>query len=440
MKTIVLGAGFTGLVAAQELAQKGAEVLVLERAKSSGGLAGAFNLGTTRLDHYYRHIFVTDYDILALIKKYSLPLNWHESKMGYYFNNKLYDFGKPQDLLKFDPLKLLDRLRFGLGILSMKYKINYSDIEQMSAEEYIKKIFGQNVFEVVWKPLLLAKFGDNYKKIGAVWFWGKIALRSRTRNYSGNKEKLGYMPGGFINLIEKIEHECKKNNVQIRNSCEVKEFFKRDDGKFVVKYLNNSVLNEEIADCVLSCLPLPVFVNVAKQLSDIEIDDLKKIDFMSASVMILQLKSPFTHLYWMNVADNEIPFGGLIEHTNLVSASQYQNKHLLYISHYVNNCHDIIGKNSDYLLEYYLPHLKKISLKFSSDDILDMNIIQAKHAQPIITTNYSKIKPGFTTSLNGVYHASMVHIYPEDRGMNYAIKIGKAVGLQILQERGFLIN
>ena len=65
-RVVVIGAGFTGLAAAYELARKGIRVTVLEKDSSAGGLAGSFEVCGTKLEKFYHHWFNNDEDIIEL--------------------------------------------------------------------------------------------------------------------------------------------------------------------------------------------------------------------------------------------------------------------------------------------------------------------------------------------------------------------------------------
>ena len=48
-------------------------------------------------------------------------------------------------------------------------------------------------------------------------------------------------------------------------------------------------------------------------------------------------------------------------------------------------------------------------------------------AQPLYTTEFSKIVPQYKTPVPNLYFANMEQTYPYDRGTNYAVKVGKEV-------------
>ena len=51
--------------------------------------------------------------------------------------------------------------------------------------------------------------------------------------------------------------------------------------------------------------------------------------------MFLALREPLSNIYWLNVADPGYDFGGVIEQTNFVPASEYGGRHLIYLSRYL---------------------------------------------------------------------------------------------------------
>ncbi len=63
---VIVGAGFTGLAAALELAGQGRSVRVLERDPTVGGRAASFDVGDQRLERFYHHWFSSDNEMIAL--------------------------------------------------------------------------------------------------------------------------------------------------------------------------------------------------------------------------------------------------------------------------------------------------------------------------------------------------------------------------------------
>ncbi len=432
MRVAVIGGGFTGLSAAKKLLEAGYEVDIYDKGNRLGGLANSINIENTKLEIFYHHIFTSDHEIQDLIKELGLEkdLQWLESKMGFFVENKIYEFGTPVSLLKFKPLKLIDKIRFGLSVIRLQLITDWIPLEKITAKEWLIKNAGLNAYKICWEPLLTSKFGDKHDTISMAWFWGKIKLRGSTRSEAKTKEQLGYMIGSFEKLGDKLVQKVESSGAKIYLNSNIESIMSVENS-IHIRLANRSVVEY---DKVLVTVPLPIVPKIVKGLPKKYINEINKIEYTSVICTILTLNKPFSDIYWLNVGDTSIPFGGLIEHTNMVKDPNYNNKNILYISNYTLS-NDPLNKASDEkVMSEYIKHLKKINPKFSKDWIEDVKIFRAQHAQPIITCNYTSLKPDFQTPIKGIYIANMTHIYPEDRGMNYAVKTGYEVAELIKNE------
>ena len=116
----------------------------------------------------------------------------------------------------------------------------------------------------------------------------------------------------------------------------------------------------------------------------------------------------------------------VVEHTNFMDKKYYNNEHLVYIGNYVSQDHPYMKMDTNELLKIYSSYLRKINPNFQSS-IINTQVFKAPFAQPIITTNYSKIIPPFETPLKNVFLANIQQVYPWDRGTNYAVQLGEKV-------------
>ena len=55
-------------------------------------------------------------------------------------------------------------------------------------------------------------------------------------------------------------------------------------------------------------------------------------------------------------------------------------------------------------------------------------------AQPVVTKGYSAQMPDHRTPIRGLYLANTTQIYPEDRGTNYSVRMGKHVADMIMKD------
>ena len=149
-------------------------------------------------------------------------------------------------------------------------------------------------------------------------------------------------------------------------------------------------------------------------------------------MMIVTNKS-LTPFYWLNIGDNDISFGGIIEHTNFIDKSNYDNNHIIYISNYMTEDNKLYNLSKEELLKEYMKYLTKINKEFTMENVKDYYVFDEKYAQPIIECDYSSYIMNDKLKNEKIYLCTMPQIYPEDRGMNYAIRFGNKIAKEILE-------
>lgn len=433
MNTIaIVGAGLAGLTAALRLTQAGYKVRIFERYPRPGGLARALDVGGEPLEAFYHHIFTTDTDYVALAEELGLAdeIEWLPSKMGIWAEGRLWEFGTPASLLRFGPMRLTDKLRFGLSTLWLQRQKDPRPFESVTAADWIRRHQGERTWKSVWGPLLYQKFADDAEKVAMVWLWRKISLRGRSRSRSGMGECLGYMRGSFIRLVETLVTRIEAAGGSFHLTEEVHRLEAEDGGfSIITRHQTHK------ATRVLVAAPIPDHLDVAGHLlPDEERKALADLRATGAICTILELERSLTPFYWLNIADPEMPFGGLIEHTNYVPAERYGGRNVLYISNYLYTDHPLYNAPKAKIIDGYLPYLQRVNPAFDSSWILRSHHFRADYAQPVVTTGYREQIPKMRTSVPGLYLCSMAQVFPEDRGQNYAIAYGETVARIMLED------
>lgn len=432
MKIAILGGGLTGLSAAYELAAQSHDVVVFERASEVGGLASGFSVEGEPLERYYHHIFTHDSVLRAYARELQVEhlLEWLPSRMATYAHGKTFPFMGPLDLLAFTPLSFPQRLRFGLATLWARQMKNYRSLEQERAVDWLPRLFGKAGYREIWEPLLRKKFENLTEDVAAVWMWGKIALRGSSREKGKEKELLGYMKGSFQSFHEAMADACRKRGVEIRLASEVTELTRSNQGWSV--HLQDQA--HAGFEQVLVTLPPRPMLNLVKDLLNAdEAQRLADLKFQGAMVAVLKLDRALTDYYWINVNDYSVPFGGVIEHTNLIPKERYGGYHLVYLSRYISPEDPFFQASSSEVLERFYQELPKFNPSFSPDWVKDAWVFRDAYAQPVIERSYPDRMPPLETSAEGLFLANMNHVYPEDRGMNYALRLGKSASATMLR-------
>ena len=418
----IVGAGLTGLTAAHRLASAGWKVTVFERYPEAGGLAACFDAGGERLECFYHHVFTTDTDYTALAEELGLAsaIDWLPSRMGIYSKNRLWDFGTPVSLLKFKPLPWVDKVRFGWSTLLLNRTADHHRFETVTAHDWILAHAGRKVYDTVWGPLLHQKFAEQAENVAMVWLWGKVFLRGRSRSATGLGERLGYMRGSFGRLVESLVARLRDAGGRIDFANPVKRISRAGDGLEV----QSRTGPERFDRALFTAAPQELARVAGEQFPDEYRANLTSLPATAALCVVLELSNSLSPYYWLNIADPEFPFGGLIEHTNYIPRERYGGRHLLYISKYLFTDNPLWSARDDDVWSVYRPFLQRVNPEFDDSWVLARHHFKAAYAQPVIPCRYRDVMPRFETPLPGLYHACMAQIYPEDRGQNYAVRSG----------------
>jgi len=81
-----------------------------------------------------------------------------------------------------------------------------------------------------------------------------------------------------------------------------------------------------------------------------------------------------------------------------------------------------------------LPAVARIRRGFDPAWVKQHWMFRAPFAQPIVTTRYVQSLPPHRTPLGGVFLANMAHVYPQDRGQNYSLRLGERMARLILDD------
>ncbi len=433
-RVAVVGGGFAGLAAAHRLATTGIPVALFERSAHLGGLAMTFPLGETEIEKYYHHWFTSDRDILRLLAEVGLAdrVRWISPVMGMFRGGRVYRFTSPTDLLRFRPFSFAAKVRFGVVTLFLQRYPRREAFEEITASRWLRRYAGREVYDVVWGPLLRAKFGRHAESISMAWVWSKMRVRGTSRTRGGNRESLGYLDGGFGLAARRLAERIAAHGGRIHAAEPVNRIspIAVDEGGH--RFEIETARRRERFAAVVSTVAPPVLARLAPELPLGYRARCHGFEHSAILCTMLLLRRQLSPIYWMNISDAEIPFGGLIEHTNFVAPERYGGRRILYVSHYVYADEPIYRFDSGALLERYRPGLRRVQPAFDDGWIVRQMQFRDDYAQPIVDVGYHRRLLPLAGPLPGLVVATMSQIYPEDRGTNYAVRIGEQAARALL--------
>lgn len=427
MKIAIIGAGYGGMAAAYDLKQAGHDVTIFESADYVGGLASGFKEPhwDWSVEKFYHHWFQSDTEMLGLIRELGL-----EDKVRFprpftvmLYKNKWYPFDSILNALRFPGLGFgLNKIRFGFVGLFLRLTNNWRALEKVTADEWMMKYAGKQVYEQMWKPLLIGKFGPYYKDVNMAWMWARIKARTT---------RLGTFEGGFQKFADVFAERLRDWRVEIRLGVRV-ESIKQEQAGLSVRSAGKS----ESFDKILVTASPNLMAKLCPDLPENYLKDLLELKSMGAVVMTLALKHPLSKdgYYWFNVPKEAgYPFLALVEHTNFVSSENFGGDHIVYAGDYLELGHEYFSMNDDELLERFIPAFQKFNPEFSREWVKKIWVHKTNYAQPVPLVNHSKNIPAIQTPIEGLYFASMSQVYPWDRGTNFAVEIGRKAARMILK-------
>jgi protoporphyrinogen oxidase len=438
MATIaIIGAGAAGLAAAYDLSRHGHQVTIYEGEPTIGGLAAGFkdDHWEWTLEKFYHHWFESDADLLRFVEELNLrdKIIFPRPKTSYWIKGKIYRSEiSPTALLL--PVSIVGKMRLAMAGAYLKLAKNWQVLEKVTAHEWLLKYMGREVYETLWRPLLIGKFGEFYQEVNMAWFWARI--HSRTL-------RLGTFEGGFQAFLECVARHVESLGTQIRLNTRIEKIEKdnqRENLAFTLTLTNGESFR---ADQVLSTTSPRLLQKLAPQLSEVYRQQLENLRSLGAVVVILALKQQLLTdgTYWLslpassaNKAETEFPFLALVEHTNYLDSSYYGGDKLVYAGDYVPPHHEYFQITEDQLAERFIGVLSKFNPNFSREWIRRYWVFRAPYAQPMPTINHSQNIPDIRTPLRGLYWASMSQVYPWDRGTNYAVEIGRRAAMMMVED------
>jgi len=429
-RVIVVGGGFTGLVTAYHLSRGGARVALHEAGSELGGIAGVFPFGGAWVEKFYHHVLGSDHELFQLLRDLQAEdlLGWHPGGVGYFTGGRLYRWGGPLDLLRFRPLSLGDKIRFGRSLLRIAKVEDWQLLDDLPAVDWLRRLSGERVTEAVWVPLLKGKWGDHYPEIPATWVWRRVKQRVESRDSAAGGERLGYIRGSTRSLADLLRRRIEEAGGQVVTGSRVQEVLTagaRLRGVFVA----GQVLP---CDAVVLTQALPLVRDLVPGLPEDYRRRLEETPYLAVIQFALELDRRLSPVYWLNIDDGRIPFVGAIEHTNFIGPEEYGGRHLVYLANYHRRDDPQLELSEEELFRKYFEGLRVIHPRLEAEWIRQRHLFREECAHSVRTLGYHRRKLDYATPVPGVFLATDALVYPQDRGLTVAARLGQEVAGRVL--------
>ena len=420
----VLGAGPMGLAVAYQLARDGHQPVLFEADDRVGGMTACFDFGGLEIERYYHFHCISDHAFLKVLDELGLAgkMRWVETKMGYWYQNRLQPWGNPVALLKFRGLGLVAKFRYGLHAFLSTKRTDWKPLDNVEATGWIRRWVGEEAWEVLWRRLFDYKFYDYAGGLSAAWIWSRIRRIGRSR-YNLFREKLGYLEGGSKTLLQALKTDIEAHGGEVNLKSRVSRVV-MSEGQ--VRGIEVDGLLHPF-DKVVSTVPLPYVPAVMPDLPADVLARFRAIKNIAVVCVIAKLRKAVTENFWLNTNDPEMDIPGLVEYSNLRPLGQ----HIVYVPFYMPGEHAKFAEPDQMFVEKVRAYLKKINPALTDDDFIDIRASRYRYAQPICDPGYLDKLPPVALPVRGLWVADTSYYYPEDRGISESIDFGRRLAKMV---------
>ena len=401
----VVGGGIAGIAGALELAKNGtSRVTIFERAGQLGGLNSAYQWQDLICDRFYHVLLPSDRFTIEFLRQLGLTdrLRFAAAKSGFYGRGKLVSFSSAKDFFKFPFLSLGQKFRLGLGILYSSRIETLEKLDRFSVPQWMRRVFGQKVYDHFWEPLVRGKLGDAAERTSAAFLGATIKRLYGARSGARLGECMGTIVGGTYALQGAAEKRLSELAVELRTGTPV-ERLSYQDGKIMLQ----SPADRRPFDKVLLTVPNP---EILKIIQDVHVSaawtGIIQTEYLGIICALLILNRSLSPYYVINVLDKNLPFTGIVESTNIIPEGTFGGRHLVYLPKYVTQDDPLIKTPDHRIKEDFIESLRKIFPGLRNEDILHSQVFRENCVQPIHRPRTAEARPSCRSLLPGVYLAN----------------------------------
>jgi protoporphyrinogen oxidase len=408
---VVAGGGICGLATAYRLTRAGHRVTLVESSDQLGGLGTFFQWRDEWIERFYHCVMPTDDDLLGLLAELGLDdrVRWRDTSMGMVVDGRHYPFNSAMDLLRFTPLGLVDRVRFGAASLMLRRLGRGKDLDGIRTEDWLRGIYGDTVWTTLLAPMFGSKFGSSFGDVPALYVWQRLG---RERNVATR----GYPAGGYKAIIDALRAAIEDGGGVVRTSTPVLAVTAA--GRITLS--DNEILE---ADHVVSTLPLPLLLGMAD-------DDLStrlptvRLPYQGVVNALFFLRRPLTGHYWTPVVRSGTEFDGVVEMSTLSGTRTGQ--HLVYVMHYTDRDSTLFGEDEHAIAARWTSQLRDL-YALAESDVDDVRVFKAPFVEPVYPLGYLAQRPPVEVAGTRVLLATTAHVYPKVTSWNSSVGLANQV-------------
>ncbi|MFD9700829.1 NAD(P)/FAD-dependent oxidoreductase [Lentzea sp. NPDC059081] len=423
-RVVVIGGGICGLATAHRLVRAGLPVTLLEASDQLGGLGTFFSSRDQWVERFYHCVMPTDSALLALLDEVGLreSVGWRPTRMGMVVDGVHRSFNSALDLLRFTPLSLVNRIRFGVVSLLLRRLGQGEDLDRLRTEDWLRGLYGDKIWDLVLAPMFGAKFGSAFGDVPALYLWQRLGRES-------NESVRGYPAGGYKSVIDALRASIEAGGGEVRTSAPVRRLETTPD-RVVVTLDEGETIEARRA---VSTVPLPALRGIADDELARRLPDVR-LPYQGVVNALFFLRKPLSGHYWAPVLRSGTDFDGVIEMTPLTGSQRYGDRHLVYVMRYTGRESELYREDEDVIARRWTEQLMSIHKGLTAADVDEVRVFKAPFVEPVYPLGYLSQRPSVEVPGTPLLLATTAHVYPNVTSWNSSVELACSVTDLLLRD------
>lgn len=376
----IVGGGVLGTVLAYRLAQRGADVTLLERGPRVGGLAASMEFEGHVVDRFYHVIVPSDTRMIETAEELGLgdQLRFSPTGVGFYIDGSLHPLNGIGDFLRFSPLTIWQRARLAWFIAQCQVRKRYDKLDSIPLETWLRRHCGKGVMRRIWRPLLDSRFESNAAGLPATYLWARTRRMSSARQGAGRGEVMGHMIGGHQRLLDAIADAAAANGAHLEPNAAVEGLAIGDDGGVDGVMVGGE---KRPFDLTIATLQPPAlrFLLPASMQGLLEPYPNR---YLGVVCLVLKMKRSVTPFYSINICE-PTPVTTVVETSHVVGTEHTDGLRLVYIPRYCDPDAPEQTEDDESVFRRFTEFAETMLPDFSRDDIVAWTVQRAKLVEPV---------------------------------------------------------
>ena len=424
----VVGAGILGTVLAVRLAQSGADVTLLERGPSVGGLADAMDFGGHRIDRFYHVIVPSDERMIALCEELGLgdDLSFAPVGAGFFIDGALHPFNGIGDFLRFAPLSPLARARLGWFVAQCQLRGNHEALEDTPLLAWLTRHCGREVVDRIWRPLLDSRFDRSYDELPATYLWARTN-RMRSARQGGGGEMMGSLKGGHERLVNALADQARALGVDIRLGAAVDGLAVGPGGEVTGVIVDGA---EESFDLTIPTVQPPALAHLLPSALQGLLAAYPQ-RYLGVVCLVMKVRRPLLPYYCVNICD-PTPITTVVEASYVVGTDHTDGLRILYVPKYCEASAPDFTEDDLSIYRRFSAMLGRMAPSFTPDDVVDWTVQRARVVEPVHARGHAPRVAPLWPGVPGLALASASQIYPRLLNGESVVRMAEQAAAEIV--------